>query len=126
MEIDDIRQEGDEELGDDVDRVVVDVTTEGSGNVDVLLSWIVDSMRRWRLEQRRRRQRFGLILGVDCVRRRLDVAAAAEGFGCRCRFLVVVRRRLDAAAAASLSCRRRRQLEEATAAAISRVCGGGS
>jgi hypothetical protein len=112
MEIADIRQEGDEELGDDVDRVVVDVTAEGSSNVDVLLSWVVDSMRRWRLEQRRRRQRFGLIffLGVDCVRRRLDVAAAAEGFGCRCRFLVVVRRRqrLTAAAAASFEVRRRR------------------
>jgi hypothetical protein len=34
MEIDDIRQEGDEELGDDVDRFVVDDAAEGSGDVD--------------------------------------------------------------------------------------------
>jgi hypothetical protein len=58
MEIDDIRQEGDEELGDDVDRVVVVVAAEGSSNVDVSLSWNVDSMRQWRLEQQRRRQRL--------------------------------------------------------------------
>jgi hypothetical protein len=58
MEIDDIRQEGDEELGDDVDRVVVDVAAESSSNVDVSLSWNVDSMRQWRLGQRRRRQRL--------------------------------------------------------------------
>jgi hypothetical protein len=38
MEIDDIRQEGDEELGNDVDCVVVDVAAEGSGDVDVSLS----------------------------------------------------------------------------------------
>jgi hypothetical protein len=57
MEIDDIRQEGDEELGDDVDRVVVVVAAESS-NVDVSLSWIVDSMRQWRLGQQRRRQRL--------------------------------------------------------------------
>jgi LEA14-like dessication related protein len=58
MEIDDIRQEGDEELGDDVDRVVVVVAAESSSNVDVSLSWNVDSMRQWRLGQRRRRQRL--------------------------------------------------------------------
>jgi hypothetical protein len=34
MEIDDIRQEGDEELGDDVGHIVVDDTVEGSGDVD--------------------------------------------------------------------------------------------
>jgi hypothetical protein len=34
MEIDDIRQEGDEELGNDVDHFVVDNAAEGSGNVD--------------------------------------------------------------------------------------------
>jgi hypothetical protein len=38
MEIDDIRQEGDEELGDDVDRVVEDDAAESSGDVDVSLS----------------------------------------------------------------------------------------
>jgi hypothetical protein len=34
MEIDDIRQEGDEELGDDVDRIVVNDAAGGSGDVD--------------------------------------------------------------------------------------------
>jgi hypothetical protein len=38
MEIDDIRQEGYEELGDDIDRVVGDDAAEGSGDVDVSLS----------------------------------------------------------------------------------------
>jgi hypothetical protein len=38
MEIDDIRQEGDEELGNDVDRVVGDDVAEGSSDVDESLS----------------------------------------------------------------------------------------